>query len=183
MRIATTPRCAVSVGSPRPRTTVPGRLTSIVRSMSYTPGVRSRLRPRASSVSMRRTESDGRATKKSLSGSERPAGAAADHDVPCEFTRALGTKTRSSPRRSTYRNGFSRLGGVGASVVEGGDGNDCGGAPTSPANTWFHTPLVQPPSTLLRTKNCCCEPLVTGPPENAESAMKPPLAYCGPAVQ
>jgi hypothetical protein len=34
---------------------------------------------------------------------------------------------------------------------------------------------------LFRTMNCCWEPLMTKPV--CESAMKPPLAYCGPAVQ
>ena len=39
------------------------------------------------------------------------------------------------------------------------------------------TPLLQPSMVLLRTMNCCCEPLMTGPPpEKAESAMNPPLA-------
>ncbi len=36
---------------------------------------------------------------------------------------------------------------------------------------------------LLRTRNCCWEPLMMGSPVWRESAMKPPLAYCGPAVQ
>ena len=30
--------------------------------------------------------------------------------------------------------------------------------------------------TLFLVMNCCCEPLMTCPPEKAESAMKPPLA-------
>jgi hypothetical protein len=59
----------------------------------------------------------------------------------------------------------------------------CAGAPGSPANTWFHTPLVQPSRLVLRTRNCCSEPLITVPPVNDESAMNPPLAYCGPAEQ
>ena len=29
---------------------------------------------------------------------------------------------------------------------------------------------------VFRVMNCCCEPLVTVPPVNCESAMKPPLA-------
>ena len=59
--------------------------------------------------------------------------------------------------------------------------NDCGGAPTTPEKTWFQTPFDQPPMLLSRTRNCCCDPLMTKPV--CESAMKPPLAYCGPAVQ
>ena len=55
------------------------------------------------------------------------------------------------------------------------------GAPTTPAKTWFHTPFDQPPISLLRISHCCCEPLMTN--GSFESAMKPPLAYCGPAVQ
>ena len=34
---------------------------------------------------------------------------------------------------------------------------------------------------LLRIRNCCWLPLVTEPA--TVSAMNPPLAYCGPAVQ
>ena len=62
-------------------------------------------------------------------------------------------------------------------------GKLCAGAPRSPEKTWFQTPLLQPSRLLLRTMNCCWEPLITVPPENAESAMNPPLAYCGPAEQ
>ena len=54
----------------------------------------------------------------------------------------------------------------------------CAGAPGSPQNTWFHTPLPQLVMSLLRTKNCCCEPLVMG----LELAMKPPLAQSGDRV-
>ena len=68
-----------------------------------------------------------------------------------------------------------------SSVVYGGLGNDCAGAPWTPAKTWFQTPFVQPPMLLLRTRYCCCEPLTTVP-ESCESAMKPPLANDG-AVQ
>jgi hypothetical protein len=67
-------------------------------------------------------------------------------------------------------------------VVYGGFGNAASsGAPTTPEKTWFHTPFDQGPISLLRVSHCCWEPLVIGP--NFESAMKPPLAYCGPAVQ
>ena len=61
----------------------------------------------------------------------------------------------------------------------GGLGNDCGGAPWTPAKTWFQTPLLQPARLLFRTRYCCCEPLMTWL-ENWESAMKPPLAKDGP---
>ena len=59
-------------------------------------------------------------------------------------------------------------------------GKHWAGAPATPAKTWFHTPLVQPSKALLRTKNCCCEPLTTVLPSNLESAMNPPLANDGP---
>ena len=69
-----------------------------------------------------------------------------------------------------------------ASVVYGGLGKPASdGAPTTPANTWFHTPLDQLAIWLLRVSHCCWEPLITV--GRRESAMKPPLAYCGPAVQ
>ena len=86
------------------------------------------------------------------------------------------------PRASTNRYDFSRLAGVVSSVVYGGFGKPVSaGAPTTPENTWFHTPLDQPATSLLRISHCCCEPFTTD--WVFESAMKPPLAYCGPAVQ
>jgi hypothetical protein len=63
-----------------------------------------------------------------------------------------------------------------ASVVYGGSGKLCGGAPCTPAKTWFQTPFVQPSRLPFLTRYCCCEPLTTVLPENSESAMKPPLA-------
>ena len=67
-------------------------------------------------------------------------------------------------------------------VVYGGVGKSASdGAPTTPAKTWFHTAFVQAPISLLRISHCCCEPLRTV--GSLESAMKPPLANCGPAVQ
>ena len=99
--------------------------------------------------------------------------------LPVDWT--FGTNTLQLPALSTVRNGFSRDAGVVGSVVYGGFGNDCGGAFSTPENTWFHTPFDHGPITLLRISHCCCEPLVTAPMR--ESAMKPPLAYCGPAVQ
>ena len=78
------------------------------------------------------------------------------------------------------------LAGVAARVVYGPQppltaGKHCAGALFTPAKTWFHTPLDQPPMLLSRTRNCCCDPLIMKPVW--ESAMKPPLANCGPAVQ
>ncbi len=75
--------------------------------------------------------------------------------------------------------------GLVASVVYGPQpfttaGKHWAGAPTTPENTWFQTPLVQPSSELFLTSHCCCEPLITVLPSNAESAMKPPLANDGP---
>ena len=69
-----------------------------------------------------------------------------------------------------------------ASTVYGGFGNDCCTLGTwnwTPANTWFQTALLHSPTLLLRTRNCCCEPLRTKPGKT-ESAMKPPLANDGP---
>ncbi len=75
--------------------------------------------------------------------------------------------------------------GLVGSVVYGPPHDACAGkhwagAPTTPENTWFQTPLVQPSSELFLTSHCCCEPLTTVLPSNAESAMKPPLANDGP---
>ncbi len=47
--------------------------------------------------------------------------------------------------------------GVCAIVVYGGFGKLCAGAPTTPENTMFHTPLTQPPTWLSRVNHCCCE--------------------------
>jgi hypothetical protein len=165
-----------------PSTTAFGRLTSMLRAMSYTPGVSSRFLPRASWELMACTESPGLATKKSLSGMVRPAVRSVDHEVPLELCCAAGTRTLYRPCSSTNRYGFSRLTGVAASVVYGGFGKVASlGAPTTPEKTWFHTPLDQLLTVLLRVSHCCCEPLMTS--GMSESAMKPPLAYCGPAVQ
>ncbi|MFD1147709.1 hypothetical protein [Saccharothrix hoggarensis] len=150
--------------------------------MSYTPGVISRCLPRASWLLMSCTESAGVATKKSVSGMVRPGVMPSAHDTPRVSRRADGTRTLYSPEPSTNRNGFSRLSGVVSSVVYGGVGNDASsGAPSTPENTWFHTPFDQLVTSLSRVSHCCCEPLTTD--GMRESAMKPPLAYCGPAVQ
>ena len=104
------------------------------------------------------------------------------HEMPRVFFWADGTRTLYSPFASTKRYGFSRLTGVVASVVYGGFGKvESSGAPTTPEKTWFHTPLDQPATSLFRVSHCCCDPLTTK--GSLESAMKPPLAYCGPAVQ
>src|SRR5689334_14787770 len=102
--------------------------------------------------------------------------------MPLLFFFASGTRTLYLPRASTNRYGFSRLTGVFSTVVYGGSGNAASdGAPTTPENTWFHTPFDQLATSLLRVSHCCWEPLVVA--GSFESAMKPPLANCGPAVQ
>ena len=104
------------------------------------------------------------------------------HVMPRVSRRADGTRTMYRPLASTNRYGFSRLTGVVSSVVYGGFGKPASaGAPTTPAKTWFQTPFDQLPISLLRVSHCCCDPLTTVPA--FESAMKPPLANCGPAVQ
>src|SRR6478672_2572934 len=148
------------------------------------PGVNNRFWPCASWLLIVWTESDGFATKKSETGIDRPGVAPEAQDSRTEFVVAAGTKTWYLPLPSTYRYGFSRFAGVVARVVYGpvqpSCGKHCAGAPTSPAKTWFHTPLLQPSSVLLRTRNCCCDPLTIVLPSNLESAMKPPLAKDGP---
>src|SRR3954471_4775861 len=145
------------------------------------PGVSSRFSPRASAASILCAESDGVATKKSESGIVRPAGVPAVQEGPRVPVRAAGTRTRYAPPDSN-RYGFSRLTGVVSSVVYGGFGNvESSGAPSTPANTWFQTAFVQNATWLLRVSHCCWEPLMVN--GSLESAMKPPLAYCGPAVQ
>src|SRR3954466_8987262 len=100
--------------------------------------------------------------KKRDSGIARPRVGPAAQVVPRLAVCASGTKTLQCPAASTRRNGFSRETGVVGSVVYGwGLGDGCAGAPFTPAKTWFHTPLLQPPIALLRTKYCCWEPLTT----------------------
>src|SRR5215468_7105357 len=150
------------------------------------PGVKIRCRPSASAALIVCAVSVGRARKNAWSGIEAPAAAPLAQVVPTESRLSAGTNTWNWPAASRYRNGRSRVTGLVASVVYGGGlngvaPNDCGGAPITPENTWFHTPLDQPPMLLSRTRNCCCEPLMTKPVR--ESAMNPPLENCGPAVQ
>jgi hypothetical protein len=61
------------------------------------------------------------------------------------------------PPPSRYRYGFSRVTGLCATTVYGGFGKLCAGAPTTPENVMFHTPLPQPPIWLSRVSHCCCE--------------------------
>src|ERR1700759_5418759 len=102
--------------------------------------------------------------------------------MPEELRWALGTRTFQAPLSSTKRYGFSRLTGVAARVVYGVAGKPLSsGAPCTPEKTWFQTAFDQLATTLLRVSHCCCEPFVVE--GSRESATKPPLAYCGPAVQ
>lgn len=89
--------------------------------------------------------------------------------TPRALVRFSGRKTRySAPLR--YRNGFSRETGVVSSVVYGGSGKLWAGAPSTPENTMFQTPLSQLPIALSRVYHCCWE---YGPtwPSIRESAM------------
>src|SRR5690349_16030206 len=115
------------------------------RSTAYTPGVRIRFFPRANWLLMVATESAGLATKKSDSGIDRPGVGPLTHVGPEELVRVAGTKTLYRPEASRNRYGRSRLTGVPGSVVYGGFGKDCAGAPSTPANTWFHTAFDHPP--------------------------------------
>src|SRR3954465_315987 len=142
------------------------------------PGVKITCLPSASAALIRCAGSVGRARKNAWSGTGLPAAAPLAHVVPTELRRSAGTNTWNRPAVSRYRNGRSRGTGLVSSVVYGGgvervEPNDCGGAPITPENTWFHTPLDQPPMLLSRTRNCCCDPLMTNPV--CESAMNPPL--------
>jgi hypothetical protein len=79
------------------------------------------------------------------------------------------------PPESVYRYGFSSLTGVVPSVVYGGDGKLCAGAPCTPENTMFQTEPFHEPMVLSRVYHCCCE---QGPmfPVTRLSAMYPPEA-------
>src|SRR4051794_9472617 len=102
--------------------------------------------------------------------------------TPAVLRWAPGARTCHRPLASTNRYGFSPLTGGLSSVVYGVAGNaESSGAPTTPEKTWFHTAFDQLAPSLLRVSHCCCEPFTVD--GSLLSAMKPPLAYCGPAVQ
>src|SRR5437660_8177978 len=148
------------------------------------PGVRMRSLPEASASLILSTESVGWAMKNRLMGMDEPGVAPLAHVVPTELRCTAGTKTLKCPVASKYRYGASRVIGLLASVVYGPPhdawlGKHWAGAPTTPENTWFQTPLLQPSRLLFLTIHCCCEPLTMVLPSNSESAMKPPLAKDG----
>src|SRR6202171_6306294 len=94
--------------------------------------------------------------------------------VPSAFERTAGTKTFHAPRRSTTRNGFSRITGAASMVVYGGSGKLFVGARSVPTNTMFQFDPFQLPSALLRVSHCCWLPDLTCP-STFESARNPPL--------
>src|SRR5215470_274018 len=121
-------------------------------------------------------------------GMKVPGVAPPVHVGPAELTWRAGTKTLKRPAASAVRNGSSRVIGLVASVVTGGGPPaSCatapklwgGTAPTSPMKTWFHTAFDQWSRLVFLTMNCCCDPLSSVLPENAESAMNPPLEKPG----
>ena len=72
---------------------MPARLTSMLRRAAYTPGVRSRCRPRASWLLISCAESVGLATKKSVSGIVRPGVMPFAQVMPRESRCADGART------------------------------------------------------------------------------------------
>src|SRR6267378_3673112 len=109
-----------------------------------------------------------------LKGCATPRGFPELQVVPPAFERSAGTKTFHSPRRSTTRNGFSRITGAASIVVYGGSGKLFDGACSVPTNTMFQFDPFQLPSALLRVSHCCWLPDLTSP-STFESARKPPL--------
>src|SRR3954454_24921839 len=107
-------------------------------------------RPCASAWLIFAAPSEGRATKNWLIGIDVPAVVPLVQLAPDAFVRNAGTNTRYLPAPSTYRNGFSRETGVDPSVVYGGLGKLCAGAPWTPENTMFQTEPVQLPNVLSR---------------------------------
>src|SRR2546423_13019384 len=105
------------------------------------------------------TLSDGFATKKSEIGIECPGVEPLAQVVPVPPVCTSGTKTLQSSFASTVRYGASRDTGFVASVVYGGRGNGCGGAPAAPAKTRVRTPVLPEAASLFRTRDCCCDPL------------------------
>src|SRR5215472_15931742 len=146
-----------------------------------------RFEPEASAALMAPTGVLGLAMKNWPIGIDVPGVGPLVQVGPVESCCTAGTNTLKPPSGPVYRYGSSWVTGLVASVVYGpgppGTPKLCGGAPWTPANTWSHTPFVQPSIELFLRMNCCCDPLRMVLPVNLESAMKPPLANCGPAVQ
>src|SRR5258708_22264834 len=120
----------------------------------------------------------GWAMKSLLIGIDEPGVAPFAKVVPEVFVWTEGTKTLSFPLESVYRYGSSRVTGLVASVVYGPPHDDAAGkhwagAPTTPENTWFQTPLLQPVIWLFLISHRCCEPLVLLLPVICASALKP----------
>ncbi|MGX1247875.1 hypothetical protein RKD48_000386 [Streptomyces ambofaciens] len=82
--------------------------------------------------------------------------ALAGQETPRALVRLAGTRTLYS-LPSRYRKGFSREIGVVSSVVYGPVSKLLPGAPSTPVNVMFQTPLVQPPTELSRVYHCCWE--------------------------
>src|SRR5258706_7109238 len=133
-----------------------------------------RLFLRASALFIVDAELPGLTMTNSLSGRATPRGFPEIQVVPSAFERSAGTKTPHAPRRSTKRNGFSRITGAASIVVYGGVGKLFDGAPPVPTNTMFQFDPFQLPSALLRVSHCCWLPDLTSP-STFESARKPPL--------
>src|SRR5690242_3615706 len=104
-------------------------------------------------------------------GSEVPGAAPPVQSGPCAPERRAGTNTCQPPEESTYRNGFSRVTGLCATVVYGGLGKPVAGAPVSPTKTMFQFCPVQPPFIAVSwVRNCCCVPELICP-DTRESPM------------
>src|SRR6266513_4425279 len=110
------------------------------------PGVMMRLLFRASAPFIVAAEVPGLTMTNSLKGCATPLGLPEIHVTPSAFERSAGTKTFHSPRRSTNRNGFSRIAGATSIVVYGGSGKLFVGACRVPTNTMFQFDPVQLPS-------------------------------------
>src|SRR5665213_4055802 len=107
------------------------------------PGVRMRFLPRRSASLIIPAESVGSAMKKLLIGTDTPGVWPPAHVVPLELYWTAGTNTLKCFSESSYRYGASRVTGLVARVVYWlAHGKHCAGAPTTPENTWFQTPLV-----------------------------------------
>src|ERR1700720_2485283 len=94
----------------------------------------------------------------SLRGRATPRGVPDAQVVPSAFERSAGTKTFHAPRRSTKRNGFSRITGAASIVVYGGSGKLFVGARSAPTNTMFQFDPFQLPIELFRVSHCCWLP-------------------------
>ena len=176
------PRWAVSVARPRPRTTVSARLTCDGAVEVVDARVSSRLLAARQLAVDRRDRVRRAARRRSReSGIEPPGVGPGGPGRPGRVGRA-GQARRPATARRRRRRGRASRGSPASSPGScrpphaASAGKHSAGAPASPENTWFHTPLRPAVEAGVAHVELLLRPVDDRLPSNRESAMKPPLA-------